>query len=53
MPDCTLGPPQIYVPVLQAAADYLGWTDLPMGYVRVEAVGECPICVMPTREDER
>lgn len=45
MPEYTIGPPMIYIPVLQRAADYKGWTDLPLGYVQVDELAECPICV--------
>jgi hypothetical protein len=47
-----LGPPVAYVPVLQSAADYRGWTRLPMGYERVDAVTECPICVVSNLKHE-
>lgn len=47
----TLGPPMIFIPVLQAAAEYMGWTALPIGYERVEAVGECPL-VVETEEEK-
>lgn len=45
MPEFTLGPPMIFIPILQAARDYMGYTALPIGYERVEAVGECPLVV--------
>lgn len=40
----------IYVPVLQAARDYMGWTALPIGYERVEVVDVCPL-VVETEEE--
>ena len=50
MTELRLGPPMVFVPVLQTASDYDG-RPLPLGYVRVETVGECPICVRQERRD--
>ena len=45
------GEPMIFIPVLQSAADYDG-RPIPLGYVRVEEVRVCPICVETQTQGE-
>lgn len=43
-PDIRLGPPRIFIPVCKHPRDYM-FTFGPLGYIEVEVVMECPICV--------
>ena len=44
MTDYREGEPMIFIPVLQSASQYDG-RPMPLGYVLVERVEVCPICV--------
>ena len=46
MPDLTLGPPMIYIPVCKHPRDYQH-TAGPVGWERVEVLGECPLLLEP------
>lgn len=43
--------PMIYVPVCKHPGEFM-FTFGPLGYVRVEEVGECPICVETQTQGE-
>lgn len=44
------GPPMIYVPICKHPRDFM-FTFGPLGYERVDELGECPLLIQPADPD--